>query len=976
MSSLSTGQIYSGFQVLHQQYIGEIESSVYTMEHQQSGARLLYVQNQDDNKVFSVTFRTPPEDSTGVFHILEHSVLCGSAKFPVKEPFVELLKGSMKTFLNAFTFSDKTMYPVASRNHQDYANLMEVYLDSVFQPNIYAQPEIFEQEGWHYELAKPEDELIYKGVVYNEMKGSYSSPVTVLIDRIKKSLFPDTIYRHSSGGDPQDIPALTYEQFLEAHRNYYHPSNSYFYLYGDLNIEDRLKFIHEEYLSRYTRKAVDTSISLQQPTGIKELNAEYPILAAESAADKTYVSLNYVLRTSLDRELNLAFAILKNMLMDSNAAPLKQALLESGLGKDVVAFYSDSMVQPMLGIALTHSNPEAKEAFVELVRTVLSRLAAEGLDQKLVLAAVNSKEFELREADFAQYPKGLTYSMEVMKSWLYDGPPTAYLEYEAALASIRSQIGDRYFERLIETYLLGSNHCSVVVLKPSGTLAGEREAAVRSRLAEYKASLTPPELEQHVLLTQKLLDRQNTPDAAEELKKLPKLTLHDIDRSVPDSIPTYEHSLDGIKVLHHEAAANTIGYIKLYWDTGVLPADQIPYLELLARVLGQLETEAYSIEELTSEIGITTGGIRFQNEVFGAGKAAGQGYQAKFSARIKVMQGNIGASLKLLHEMLYHSRLDHLSKLQEIVRREASAMEAALIQKGNEIAASRALSYFSDRGMYEEQLGGVAYYQFIKELARCIDRQADELADTLKDIGEMLFNKQNVTLSVTGTSDTFAEFAAHFTELDLADRQTRSMPLLSARGRAGNEGFMSASQVQYVVKGYDYKKLGFTYSGKLQVLKKILSLTYLWNAVRVKGGAYGANLQLRRDGILLFTSYRDPNLQETLEIYDRAYQFAAGYAAGEEEMEGAVIGTLAMLDQPLSPGAQGRQADRYYFEQLSAEDLQRERNEILSATAADIRSYAELLKDVAAQNYLCVVGNEAKLKSASGLFGSLEELVK
>lgn len=976
MSSLMTGGVYSGFQVVHQESIREIESTVYTMEHQQSGARLLYVQNQDDNKVFSVTFRTPPEDSTGVFHILEHSVLCGSEKFPVKEPFVELLKGSMKTFLNAFTFSDKTMYPVASRNHQDYANLMEVYLDSVFQPNIYGQPEIFEQEGWHYELAEPEDELIYKGVVYNEMKGSYSSPVTVLIDRIKKSLFPDTIYRHSSGGDPQDIPALTYEQFLDAHRNYYHPSNSYFYLYGDLDIEDRLQYIDEKYLSRYTRKTVDTSIALQQPTGITELTAEYPILAAENAADKTYVSLNYVLGTSLDRELNLAFAILKNMLMDSNAAPLKQALLESGLGKDVVAFYSDSMAQPMLGIALTHSNPEAKDAFVELVRTTLSRLAAEGLDQKLVLAAVNSKEFELREADFAQYPRGLTYNMEVMKSWLYDGPPSAYLEYEAALTSIRSQIDDRYFEGLIDTYLLNSNHCSVVVLKPSGTLAGEREAAVRSRLAEYKASLTPALLEQHVLRTQSLLDRQNTPDAAVELAKLPKLTLEDIDRSVPDRVPTYEHTLDGIKVLHHEVDANTIGYIKLYWDTAVLPAKQIPYLELLARVLGQVETEAYSIEELTSEIGITTGGIRFQNEVFGAGKAAEQGYQAKFSARIKVMQGNIGASLKLLHEMLYHSRLDHLSKLQEIVRREASAMEAALIQKGNEIAASRALSYFSDRGMYEEQLGGVAYYQFIKEQARSIDRQAGELADTLKDIAEALFNTQNVTVSVTGTADTFAEFAAHFTELGLADGQTRIMPLLSARGRADNEGFMSASQVQYVVKGYDYKKLGFAYSGKLQVLKKILSLTYLWNAVRVKGGAYGANLQLRRDGILLFTSYRDPNLQETLEIYDRAYQFAADYAAGDEEMEGAIIGTLAMLDQPLSPGAQGRQADRYYFEQLSAEDLQRERDEILSATAADIRSYASLLQAVASQNYLCVVGNEAKLKSASGLFGSLEELVK
>lgn len=976
MSSLITGQVYSGFQVIHQAYIREIESSVYTMEHQQSGAQLLYVQNQDDNKVFSVSFRTPPVDSTGVFHILEHSVLCGSDKFPVKEPFVELLKGSMKTFLNAFTFGDKTMYPVASRNDQDFSNLMEVYLDSVFQPNIYSQREIFEQEGWHYELPRSGDELIYKGVVYNEMKGSYSSPVTVLIDRIKKSLYPDTVYRHSSGGDPKDIPALTYEQFLAAHNHYYHPSNSYFYLYGDLNIEARLQFIHEEYLSQYNRKDVDTSIALQQPTGISELTAEYPILETETAADKTYVSLNYVIGTSLDRELNLAFAILKSMLMDSNAAPLKQALLESGLGKDVVAFYSDSMVQPMLGIALTHSNPSSKEAFVNLVRTTLSRLAADGLDEKLVLAAVNSKEFELREADFTQYPKGLTYNMEVMKAWLYDGLPSTYLEYEAALAAIREQSADRYFERLIETYLLNSDHCSVVILKPSQTLAAEREAVTRSRLAEYKASLTPVQLEQLVKNTENLLARQNRPDAAGDLQKLPKLSLQDIDRSAPPGVPTQEYMLDGIRVLHHEVAANTIAYIKLYWDTGVLAAEQIPYLVLLARVLGQLETAAYSIEELTSEIGITTGGIRFQNEVFGASKGAVGSYQPKFSVRIKVMQGNIGDSLKLLQELLYNSNLDNLSKLQEIVRREASSMEAMLNQKGNQIAASRILSYFSDRGVYEEQLGGVAYYRFIRELAHHIDQQADLLADTLKGICGILFNTQNLILSVTGTPDTYAEFTAQLAQLDLRNQQVKSMPLLSALDQAGNEGFMSASQVQYVVKGYDFTKLGFAYSGKMQVLKKILSLTYLWNAVRVKGGAYGGNLLLRRDGVLLFTSYRDPNLQETLEIYDRAYLFAGEFAADEEEMTKAIIGTLAMVDQPLSPSVQGREADRHYFEQVTGEDLQQERNEILSATSEDIRQYAGLLQAVTEQNYFCVVGNGSKLKSVRAIFGSLEELVK
>ncbi|OZQ74584.1 insulinase family protein [Paenibacillus odorifer] len=975
MSRLITGNIYYGFQVVNEEFIREIDSAVFTMEHLKSGARLLFVQNQDDNKVFSVSFRTPPEDSTGVFHILEHSVLCGSEKYPVKEPFVELLKGSMQTFLNAFTFGDKTMYPVASRNEQDFSNLMEVYLDSVFQPNIYKQKEIFEQEGWHYELQQTEDELIYKGVVYNEMKGSYSSPFTVLMDRIKKSLYPDTIYRHSSGGDPQEIPALTYEQFLKAHSNYYHPSNSYFYLYGDVSIEEKLQFIDQEYLSRYEKNSFDTSIPLQQPTGMTELVADYPILEAETADDKTYLSLNYVIGTSTDRELNLAFDILKSMLMDSNAAPLKQALLESGLGKDAFAFYSDSMVQPLLGITLTHSNASAKDAFVELVKTTLSSLVKNGLDEKLVLAAVNSKEFELREADFSRYPKGLTYNIEVMKSWLYDGQPSTHMLYEEVFTTIREKITDRYFEKLIEVYLLNSDHCSLVVLNPSKTIAADKEASTQRQLSEYKSSQQPDQLEQLVQSTQHLLARQGRADAAEDLQKLPSLSLQDINRSAEPQVPSHEYNLEGLKLIHHDVSTQKIAYCKFYWDTSVVAPEQIPYLVLLAEVLGQMETASYSIEELTSEIGIKTGGIHFKNEIFGAAKDTGASYQPKFTAQVKVMAGHIGESLDLLRELLYTSALDNLTKLQEIVRREASQMESVLNQKGNEIAASRLMSYFSDMGAYQEQQGGVAYYRFIRELAEKIDQQGAEVADTLKDICAVLFNKQNLIISVTGTPDLYEEFAANVAKLDIQDRPVVNKPKITAQGHADNEGFMSSSQVQYVVKGYDFNKLGFTYSGKMQVLKKIMSLTYLWNAVRVKGGAYGGSLILRRDGILMFTSYRDPNLQETLEVYDQAYRFTEGYEADADEMTKAVIGTLSMLDQPLSPSAQGRRADRHYFEQVTGAELQQERDEILSTTPEDIRQYADLLKAVTEQNYFTVVGNASKLESKKVLFGNLEELV-
>lgn len=975
MSRLITGNVYYGFQVINEEFIREIESTVFTMEHLKSGARLLFVQNQDDNKVFSVSFRTPPEDSTGVFHILEHSVLCGSEKYPVKEPFVELLKGSMQTFLNAFTFGDKTMYPVASRNDQDFSNLMEVYLDSVFRPNIYKQREIFEQEGWHYELQQAEDELTYKGVVYNEMKGAYSSPVRVLMDTIQKSLYPDTIYRHSSGGDPQEIPALTYEQFLQAHSQYYHPSNSYFYLYGDINIEEKLQFMDQEYLQSYEKNSFNTAIALQPPIGMTEKVADYPILEAESAADKTYLSINYVIGTAMDRELNLAFEILKNILMDSNAAPLKKALLESGLGKDVFAFYSDSMVQPLLGITLAYSNASSKDDFLELVKRTLSGLVKDGLDEKLVLAAVNSKEFELREADPKRYPKGLAYNLEVMKAWLYEGQPATHLMYEDIFASIREKMADRYFEKLIETYLLNSEHCSVVVLNPSKTIAAEKEAITQRHLSEYQASLKPDEVEQLVESTQILLARQSRPDAAEDLQKLPSLSLQDINRSAEPLVPTHKHTHEGIQLLHHEVATHKIAYYRLYWDTSVIAPERIPYLVLLAEVLGQMETASYSIEELTSEIGIKTGGIRFQNEVFGAAKDTGASYQPKFTARVKVMAGQIGESLDLLREMLYSTAFDNLSKLQEIIRREASQMESVLNQKGNEIAAYRLLSYFSDMGAYQEQQGGVAYYRFIRELAGTIDQRVAEVADTLKEICTALFNKKNLIISVTGTPVLYEEFAAHIARLDIQDRPISNMPQLAAPEQADNEGFMSSSQVQYVVKGYDFKKLGFAYSGKMQVLKKIMSLTYLWNEVRVKGGAYGGNMILRRDGVLMFTSYRDPNLQKTLEVYDQAHRFAEGYEADADEMTKAIIGTLSMLDQPLSPSAQGRRADRHYFEQITWAELQQERDEILSTTPDDIRQYAELLKSVTEQNYFTVVGNASKMKLAAGLFGSLEELV-
>ncbi len=974
MNFFEKDDICHGFKFLQQEEVKEINATAFIFQHVKSGAKLLYLENDDDNKVFSISFRTPPKDSTGVFHILEHSVLCGSEKYPVKEPFVELLKGSLNTFLNAFTFSDKTMYPVASKNDKDFLNLIGVYMDSVFHPNIYKYEDIFKQEGWHYELNKADEEITYKGVVYNEMKGAFSSPDGILMRKIQNSLFPDTTYGFESGGDPENIPDLTYDNFIASHKKYYSPANSYIYLYGNMNLENKLEFLDREYLSGYDKIQVDSSIELQKPIGKDVvIVGEYPILSNESELDKTYLSLNFVAAKSNDPEVSLAFDILEYLLLESSAAPLKKALLNAGIGKDVSGIYDNSILQPYFSVIVKNSNEDKQDEFKNVVFETLKKLVHDGIDKKLIEAAINVKEFQLREADFGSMPKGLIYSIIAMDSWLYDENPLINLKFEESLSKVKTAINSNYFEKFIEKHIINSNHQSLVIIKPSKTIAEKSSNRLNAKLKQFKKSLNTKDLKKIVAQTENLKIRQSSEDSPEDLRKIPLLSLSDIDRT-SEKMPLSETEIHGIKTLYHEIFTNKIAYFNLYFDSSKIPRKQLQYLALLEDVLGMVDTAKYKYDELANEINIKTGEIRFTNTVI-ASKDTTDDYYPKFTVKVKVLTEKLADSLEILQQILLSSKFYSKKRLKEIVQQLKSKLEAAINQNGHVVALGRLTSYFSNVGKYNETLKGIEFYKFLCDIDKNMDNKYEEICKNLEAISSLLFTKGNLVISLTGEAEVYDVFKANVNILKLEDKNTNSeFVFIKSLNSAENEGLTTSSKVQYVVKGYNFKKLGYEYSGKLQVLRNVLSLNYLWNNLRVMGGAYGCGVSIAQSGNLAFYSYRDPGLKETLKIYDEAYKFAEDFNADDYEMTKYIIGTISGLDAPLSPRKKGERSDENYFKKITEDSIQKEREEILSTSKEDIKGYSKLLKAVTDENYLCVIGNDVKIKENSDVLNNIIEV--
>lgn len=971
---MDLGKIYNGFKLLEKKNLEEINSMGMLFEHEKSGARLFFLKNEDENKVFSISFRTPPDDSTGVAHILEHSVLCGSRKFPVKEPFVELVKGSLNTFLNAMTFPDKTMYPVASVNDKDFSNLMDVYLDAVFYPNIYRYPEIMMQEGWHYELDSIDKEITYKGVVYNEMKGAFSSPESILFRKISESLYPDTQYGVESGGDPDVIPELTQQQFLAFHSKYYHPSNSYIYLYGDMDILEKLESIDREYLSNFNKRQIDSNI-LEQLSfdSQREFTIKYPISSGEKEEGKTFLSMNYSVGKVIDNELYLAFDILEHLLLETPSSPLKKALIDANIGKDVFGIFEASMLQPMFSIVVKNSNEDKKNDFKELVEKTLKNIVNKGMDRKLIESSINIKEFQLREADYKGYPKGLIYGMKCMDSWLYGGEPWTHLSYESVLNKIKSQVDDNYFENLIDKYILKNNHSSMLIVKPEKGLAENREAELKKKLKDFKESISDNDIDSIIKDTLKLKERQNIKDSKEDLMKIPLLSISDIEPE-PKKLELREREENDIKILFYPIFTNGIYYVNLYFDTQGVKEDLIPYLSLLSTVLGKVSTKNYDYEDLTKEINIYTGGISYSPQIFGENKSNKEFYP-KFIVKSKVLVNNLEKLILLLKDIINYTKFDEKKRLKEIIQETKSRMEMTMFQRGHIVVANHVCSYFSPMSRYEDILGGLEFYNFICQLEKNFQDKVEDIIRKLKEVSNEIFNKRNLIINLTCEEKDYGIFKNKINELlsELKDEEVTKVKYKFDLG-AKNEGLMTSSKVQYVAKAYNYMELGYPYTGKLLVLKAIANYEYLWNQIRVQGGAYGSFASFQKNGNAFFTSYRDPNLKRTIEVYNNAAEYFKNFKADSRQMTKYIIGTISDLDFPLSPSMKGERAAEYNIKHITYEDLQREREEILNTKEEDIVAFADLIYHIMSKDNICVMGNEDTIRENKDIFENLVNL--
>ncbi len=963
------------YELVHEENLTDLNSLGLLFRHKKTGARVLVISNDDNNKVFNIGFRTPPENSTGVPHIIEHSVLCGSKEFPSKDPFVELVKGSLNTFLNAMTYSDKTLYPIASCNDKDYKNLMHVYMDAVFYPNIYSREEIFKQEGWHYELEDVDGELTYNGVVYNEMKGVFSSPEQQLFRLIQQSLFPDTTYGVESGGDPENIPDLTYEQFLEFHKRYYHPSNSYIYLYGDIDVEERLKWMDENYLSKFDAAPIDSTIKKQEPFGeMKEVKQYYSLAENETIEGKTYFAFNAVIGTSLERELYLAFQILDYVLLSAPGAPLKQALINAGIGKDILSSYDNGILQPYFSIIAKNANSEDKERFLMVIKETLEKIVSEGIEEKPLRAAINYYEFKYREADFGSYPKGLMYGLQILDSWLYDdNAPFIHIEANDTFKFLKDKIGSGYYEALIKEYLLNNDHTSLVVVEPKVGLTNEVEQKLKEKLAAYKETLSKEELEKLVADTKALKEFQDTPSTKEELELIPMLSREDIEKKANPLYNEVKEAAD-VTVLHHNMFSNGIGYLRMLFDVDDVEEELVPYMSLLSTVLGYIDTKSHSFMEFANEVNIHTGGIVSDVTTYPVLNAT-ENYTVKFGVKTKVLYDKIGTAFDLIKEMLFESKLDDYKRLKEIVAEQVSRSQMKLNSAGHSYASVRAMSYNSVNAKYNDLTGGIAYYEFLKELEEHFEERKEDLAEKLTALVNRIIRKDNLLVSYTADDTGYVlmteELGGFVKDLRVAEDKPKRAVI---KTNVLNEGFKTSGQVQYVARAGNFIDQGYKYTGALKILKVILSYDYLWINIRVKGGAYGCMSGFGQDGNSYFASYRDPNLKATNEIYDKTPEYLRTFSVDERDMTKYIIGTISGMDTPMNPSAKGARSLGAYLSGVTELDLQRERDEVLSATVDDIRALADIVQSVLNAQLLCVIGNENKIEEEKELFKEVKAL--
>ncbi len=961
-----------GFELIREHQVPEINSTARLYRHVPTGAELLSLVNSDENKVFGVSFATPPADSTGVAHILEHSVLCGSRKYPIKEPFVELMKGSLNTFLNAMTFPDKTCYPVASQNVQDFYNLVDVYLDAVFFPRL--TPQIFQQEGWHYELESPEAPLIYKGVVFNEMKGNYSSPDSMLRELSQRSLYPDITYGLDSGGDPKHIPDLSYEELKSFHQRHYHPSNAKFFFYGDDDPDERLRLLGAR-LAEFSPIDAKFDVPLQprfpEPKRLTRTyaagNEERQRSADEAAPRETMVTVNWMFDEPADVERALALDILEHILIGTAAAPLYKALIDSGLGEALAGSgLDDGLRQPMFSIGLKGIDAADAEKVERLILETISTLADKGIDPPTLDAALNTVEFHLRENNTGAFPRGIVFMLRSLRSWLHGRDPLSPLAFEAPLAAIKSHVaaGEPYFETLMRSQLVASRHRTVLVLKPDQQQAERETREEDARLAKVRAGMSKADVEAAIETTHALKAMQERPDSPEALASIPTLTLADLpkrNKTTPIEVTT----LRDTRVLYHDLFTNGIIYLDIGFDLHTLPADLIPYVSLFSRALLETGVGNEDFVRLSQRIGRSTGGIRphrWTSAVRGRTDCT-----AWLTLRGKALPEQSGELLEILHDILTRARLDNRDRFRQLALEEKAAVESHLVPAGSSYVDGRLRANFSESGWADEQMGGISYLFFLRKLVDEIETGWSGVHAALEQIRTTLLNRAAMLCNVTASAADW-----HHIEPLLGD-------FLAALPNAGvktapwqvadtprAEGLVIPAKVNYVGKGADLYRAGVKPSGSHIVARRYLRTSYLWDKIRVQGGAYGGQCSFDRySGGFTFVSYRDPNLLASLDVYDRTADFLRGAALEPAELTRNIVGTIGEVDTYRLPDAKGYASMQRYLIGDTDEARQTMREEILSTTAADLRNFADAMTEVATHGRVAVLGSEQAIEDAN-----------
>ena len=968
----------TAYEIIERRRIDDLNSESFIMRHKKTGARVALLSNDDDNKVFAIGFRTPPKNSTGVAHIIEHTVLCGSKEFPVKDPFVELVKGSLNTFLNAMTYPDKTVYPVASCNDADFQNLMHVYLDAVFYPNIYKTDKIFRQEGWHYEMEDENSDLTINGVVYNEMKGAFSSADDMLSREIQNSLYPDTTYGIESGGDPDVIPELTYEEYLDFHRKYYHPSNSYIYLFGNMDMAEKLDYIDKNYLSAFDRIEVDSEIASQKAFDApREITKPYPILPDEDLSKNTYLSYNCSVGSTLDSKVYIAFDILDYALCSAPGAPIKKALIDKGIGQDVYSEYDNGIKQPVFSIIAKNADASQKEEFVNTIREVLQEQIEKGIDKKSLLAGLSYDEFKYREADFGRYPKGLLYGLQVLDSWLYDDmKPWINVEANATFAELKKEAEGRYFEDLAKKYLLDNPHRTVVMLEPEQGLTEKKDEALKKKLQDYKNSLSKEEIQKIVQDTKELKEYQDTPDDPADLAKIPLLKLSDMRKESEKFIYELKEA-DGNKILFHDVFTNGIAYISFVFDMAGVDAALLPYVSSLKKVLGMLNTEHYEYGDLYNEINIRTGGISGSISTYTDSDDVKK-FQTKFEVSVKVLHENLEHAFALVKEILTATKFDDIKRLKEIFGEQYARLSSDLASAGHQSAAIRAMSYVSPSAMVSDNVSGIGYFRHLEGVNKALESEegAKELIEKLKLLSKLIFRPENLLVDITGTDKEYQGFEDQVKEF-VKCLYTEEVPKgsLKLTPVKKNEAFKTAGQVQYVCRAGNFANSGLSYNGALRVLKVMMGYDYLWKNIRILGGAYGCMSSFAKNGDSAFVTYRDPNLTNSIEVFEKASAYLKEFDADDRTILQYIIGAISDLDTPKTPSAKGSYGLTAFLCNARMENIQKNRDELLSTTKESIRNLAQYVDAFMSDECLCVIGSADKIEEAKDSFDKIEQLL-